>query len=472
MFDFFNKGKPRQPKPTAALKRLVKDWNEVTPENTELDLGDKLILPMLKILGFEGKDIKNNPSINSPGSVLRPDYLCFRDGLPALVIEIKRRSITLGKAKAEKFTEACNNSALYRGAIGHEVPENGICQYLDATLVDPQYLAPYGLICNGDFFQLWRRVDGLVIPAMPVQQLTAKSLPRLVMELKKCLDAPPSALIAALWNRKGGTGKTTNTINIAATLAKEGKRVLLVDFDPQGDLARGIGLSQLSKKSYFDAVSRKIAIEDHEAAKTLLRTEIQSKEFLCSGFEPFTLSLLATNKDHLAEFRDDSTAQKLEVLFAQMVQLMKADFDYIFVDAAPAEDSLAISLLYAADVVLTPIDGPSAVNHAADIDRDLIPKIQRQRAEKHLPYGPLRLGVVKSNWAVSENSGLEASLANEMKKLGFRGKCYESILRRYDLTGVAYIKSVPIVCNPGTPAAISFKAVTKEVFLNHNFIDR
>jgi chromosome partitioning protein len=475
MFDFFGRGAPRQPKATVAIRRIVDDWSNLTPRSTESDLGGKFVVPMLKELGFGSNDYQSNLSISVPGCpLLKPDYVCFRDGRPVLVIEIKRKSVTLGRTKPEKFVEACKASTLYKNAIGHGggVGENGICQYLDIGQVAPEYLAPYGLICNGDFFQLWRRVDGLVIPAMPVQQITAKSLPRLIADLKKRLDSPPSALIAALWNRKGGAGKTTNTINIAATLAKQGKSVLLVDFDPQGDLTHCIGFSQPSTMSYFDTVSRKLQLEDYEAAKSILKAEIQCKEFQGTGCAPFELSLLASSRNHLEEFRVGADTLKFDVRFAEIVQLLKSDFDYIFVDAAPALDRLSEALLYAIDVVLTPIDGSSAIRHAAEVDCDLIPGIQEKRLKKNLPYGPLRLGLIKSNWSVQEGSNLESTLNGELNEHGFKGKCYETRLKRYSQAEAASANRVPIACSHNSPAANSFKSATEEIFLKHNFIDR
>jgi chromosome partitioning protein len=246
----------KQKRATAVVKRLVEKWEALPASCLEGDLGANFLIPMLEALGYGSDRRKIEPSINkTPGPTLKPDYVFYSDSAqtqPVLAVEIKKRCPILGKTVGEEnFIEACQKSSLYKNAIGHEVVgENGICQYLDIDRVKPEGLAPYGLILNGDFFQLWRRVDGLVTPITPIQRITAKNLPRLVADLGRRIESPMPALVTALWNMKGGTGKTTNTINIAATLAKHGKRVLLIDLDPQGDLTHSIGFSQDSMPNY------------------------------------------------------------------------------------------------------------------------------------------------------------------------------------------------------------------------------
>jgi cellulose biosynthesis protein BcsQ len=73
-----------------------------------------------------------------------------------------------------------------------------------------------------------------------------------MQQLEYCLKNPRTALVAAVWNQKGGVAKTTNIVNLGATLALEGKRVLLIDLDPQNDLTRGVGADVSWFPNYLD----------------------------------------------------------------------------------------------------------------------------------------------------------------------------------------------------------------------------
>jgi chromosome partitioning protein len=468
----------KQTRSTAAVKRLVGVWESLSDSLSEADLGANFVQPMLETLGYGRDRRKLTPSTNIvPGPTLKPDYVFYRDieqTQPVLVIEIKKRCpILAGVVGEDKFFEACQKSSLYRCAIGYDdTGENGIRQYLDIDRVKPEGLAPYGLVLNGDFFQLWRRVDGLVTPITPVQRITAKNLPRLVADLGRRIELPMPALVTALWNRKGGTGKTTNTINIAATLAKLGKRILLIDLDPQADLTNGIGFSSDAMPNYFGAVKKKLDLEEYEAASAVLKAEIQSKEFQGFGCANFTLSLLATSKKHLEDFRDAPDSRSPESRFVQIVQLLKNDFDYIFIDASPAADRLAQCLMYSCDAVLTPIDGAKAIRHAIQLHGGIIPEFQKSRAKVKLSYGPLRLGVMRSNWSPAEGSTLEKAFDEELTKHNFTGKQYGVRLKYYAKAEEAGMKQTPVVCWHNSPITALFKKATEEVFLKHNFIDQ
>ncbi|MBW4694384.1 MAG: ParA family protein [Lyngbya sp. HA4199-MV5] len=84
------------------------------------------------------------------------------------------------------------------------------------------------------------------MPLTPIQKFTKANIPALMQQLEYCLKNPHTALVSAVWNQKGGVAKTTNIVNLGATLALEGKRVLLIDLDPQNDLTRGVGADVLS----------------------------------------------------------------------------------------------------------------------------------------------------------------------------------------------------------------------------------
>jgi len=237
---------------SAAHKRVMDAWKQLPTEYGEDDLQTHFVVPMFKELGLQGQQIRGNSNIALSVPQLKPDLLIYQDPhqQPVLVVENKRRCPNLAGTPDADFVAACQQHQLYRDAVSYNPKENGVRQYLNKDTVKPLCLASYGLVFNGDFFQLWRRVDGLVFPLTAIQRVNRASIPDLMQQLAYCLQNPQPALVGTIWNRKGGVAKTTNTVNIGATLALAGKKVLLIDFDPQGDLTKSLGLTSKDLPNY------------------------------------------------------------------------------------------------------------------------------------------------------------------------------------------------------------------------------
>jgi chromosome partitioning protein len=457
---------------STADKSIVDRWSQLEENYAEANLAANFMSFMFEKLGLKIANIKNTPNI---GSGLRciPDYLLYQDPneTPVLVVEIKRRVAELGLIPEKEFAERCEQHNLYREAVGFEASTtttNGIRQYLDISRVKPEYLAPYGLVFNGDFFQLWRRVDGLVFPLTPIQKVTKTNWPKLLKQLKKCLTEQPTAIVTGIWNMKGGVAKTTNTINIAATLALHSKKVLLIDLDPQGDLTNGVGFDSEKLPDFLTPVAQKINLKEHEAAQAILKSEIKHKTFSTSERQNFSLSLLSTNKEALESFRHSPDINQI-TSFIGIVELLKSEYDYIFIDTSPALDKLAQCVLYSCNLVMVPIDGGKAIRHALKIHQEVLPKFYQSRLEHQLPHGPISLGIVRSNWNIAQDSVAERELAREVTQ-NFNGKQYETRLRQYAQTEIASLKQSPVVCWRSSPISKLYDDLTNEVFLTHNFI--
>jgi chromosome partitioning protein len=454
-------------------------WLQIPREYAEIPLGTDLLLPILDALGISIEQRKQQTAIHRPGkSVLRPDFLVYQDieKPPVLVIEIKKRISIIYDIPEAEFDVQCKEQYLYRAAIGYEeTKENGVRQYLDPETVRPEFLAPYGLVFNGDFFQLWRRVDGLIFPITPIEKFTNISLPRLLYQLQICLQQKPPALIAAVWNRKGGVAKTTNAINIAATLALASpdspRRVLLIDLDPQGDLAHGIGLDQAADDQLMQQLFDKLALKEAEKAKGLLTDIIRTKKFPTSDRTSFELSLFSMSRKMLEGFRNNSQQNPVQ-LFLSIINLIRSDYDYVFIDAAPVVDPLVQCVFSSCDVILLPVDGEKSLRHAAAIDRAEIPKIRMKRYKSNTTYGPWSLGIVRSNWAITEGSVVDNLFIEEAAKRGFSKRLYKVCLKQYAQAEVAAFKKAPVVCWQSSPITKLYGELTQEIFLSANFIDQ
>jgi chromosome partitioning protein len=149
------------------------------------------------------------------------------------------------------------------------------------------------------------------------------------------------ARILALCNQKGGVGKTTSTINLGAALAEWGRRVLLVDFDPQGALSVGLGVNplQLDRTVYNLLMERDVDVHD-----VMLKTEVPGMDLL-----PSNIDLSAAEVQLVNEVAREQT-------LARVLKPVMDDYDVILVDCQPSLGLLTVNALTAADGVIIPLE--------------------------------------------------------------------------------------------------------------------
>ena len=463
------------PPAKTSSKKIVDLWASLPTSYSEADLGATFMARLFDYLGLNHHQIKNTPDI---GARLKPDYLIYNDPAqpPILAIEIKKRESGLAAVSDAQFVATCQNHPLYKDAVGlsDNPKNNGIIQYLDIDNVNSSHLANYGLVFNGDFFQLWRRVDGLVIPMTTIRRVNKTSLPKLLKELAHCLQAPPSALVTAIWNSKGGVAKTTNTINVASCLALAGKRVLLIDLDPQNDLTSGIGLKANYAPDYFDRVYDQLQLQEVDRAKDILTKSIQTKSFATSDGRSFHLSLLSSSKDYLNNINDTIRAKEAHVIFNDILDLVRENYDYIFIDASPKYDKLAQCLLCTADTILLPFDlGAKSLRHAIELSSKVIPTLQSMRDKADdFTVGPWNLGLLYSLCPTHIGVGIEKSIADVIEQQGFTGKQVNTRLINFAQTKQAEFQEKPVICWQNSQITKLFHKLTTEVFLSHNYTDK
>ena len=147
------------------------------------------------------------------------------------------------------------------------------------------------------------------------------------------------ARVIAVANQKGGVGKTTTTINLGASIAEQGQRVLIVDLDPQANATTGLGIAARELTgSVYDVVLQRATV-----AEVLCTTEVPNLDVVPSG-----LSLAGAEIELVTAF---SREHRLEKALAEVAD----DYDLILIDCPPALGLLTVNALVVAEEVLVPI---------------------------------------------------------------------------------------------------------------------
>ena len=144
----------------------------------------------------------------------------------------------------------------------------------------------------------------------------------------------------AIFNQKGGVGKTTTNINLGACLARKGKRVLLVDIDPQGNTTSGLGLV---KRELRDTLYEALTMEEYDVHKAVYQTETKNLDII-----PASVDLSGAEVELIQIFGR-------EILLRNVLAQVKEEYDFIFIDCPPSLGLLTVNALVAADGVIIPI---------------------------------------------------------------------------------------------------------------------
>jgi chromosome partitioning protein len=175
--------------------------------------------------------------------------------------------------------------------------------------------------------------------------------------------AQSRAVVIALCNQKGGVGKTTTTINLGACLVEAGRRVLLVDFDPQGSLSVGLGLNPHTLEvSVYNLLM---------GPKTDAHTVIVNSSMLGLDVLPANIDLSAAEVQLVSEVAREHT-------LSRVLDQVMSEYDAILIDCAPSLGLLTVNALTAADGVIIPLEAEFFALRGVAMLTDTIQKVKER----------------------------------------------------------------------------------------------
>ncbi len=248
------------------------------------------------------------------------------------------------------------------------------------------------------------------------------------------------AKVIAIANQKGGVGKTTTAVNLSSCLAFKGKKVLIIDIDPQGNTTSGLGIDKKSiEKSIYDVI-----INDLDINQATLETKLDNLK-IC----PSTIQLAGAEVELVSVF---SRETRLKNALADV----RNEYDFILIDCPPSLGLLTVNSLTAADTILVPIQ---CEYYALEGLSQLMNTVRL--VQKHLNPGLEVEGVVLTMFDARTN--LSIQVVEEVKKY-FKNKVYRTIIPRNVRLSEAPSYGLPIILyDPKSKGAECYMELAEEV---------
>lgn len=251
---------------------------------------------------------------------------------------------------------------------------------------------------------------------------------------------PSSCRVIAVANQKGGVGKTTTTVNLAACLAEIGRRVLVVDLDPQANATTGLGIDPYSGVvSTYD-----VLLQNGSMSDSIVATQVDNL-----WVSPSTLDLAGAEIELVPAF---SRERRLDSALCTV----DADFDYVFVDCPPSLGLLTVNALAAAREVMVPIQCEYyALEGLGQLMRNV--DLVRSSLNRELEISLIVLVMFDGR------TKLSAQVATEIRSYFGDKVCHQVIPRNIRLAEAPSFGAPVIMTHPNSRGALAYRELAKEV---------
>jgi chromosome partitioning protein len=281
--------------------------------------------------------------------------------------------------------------------------------------------------------------DEPIVSAGPALGPTGRPMP--VLPEPKPLTTHGHARVIAMCNQKGGVGKTTTTINLGAALAEYGRKVLLVDFDPQGSLSVGLGLNphEMEMSIYNLLLQRDVSLDE-----VIVPTNVEGMDLL-----PSNIDLSAAEVQLVHEVAREQTLQRV---LAPAI----SEYDVILIDCQPSLGLLTVNALTASDGVIVPLECEYFALRGVALLKTTIDKVtERLNPKLHID------GVLGTMYDGRTLHGREV-----MERLvqAWGDTVFHTVIRRTVKFSDSTVAGEPITSYAGTSAgANAYRQLAKEV---------
>ncbi|MGB7085288.1 MAG: AAA family ATPase [Phormidesmis sp.] len=359
------------------LKQVIRDLPPNAPESV---VKQGFVPAFLRAVGFDSAETA--PEFNTDGESSLVDFAVRHNSgqerfidtraEPFLYVEIKGQNKTL-TGQHPHYTKTLEQ---LRGYLLGSNSESVV----------------WGIMTNSLHAQLFRKHGGVVYPVTAC--LDCSDIDKVISSFRKHIAKPPRGLTVAVYNNKGGVGKTTTTVNLAAALTALGKRVLAIDFDPnQQDLRGSLNMPPSSDGKLLDALISKTAktTDIRDSIKRYTYQHPRASEGI--GFDVILADMRMVSDPNFDEVK---LRQKIksDALLKALQAVKATDYDYILIDTPPNWRVFSERAVYAADVILMPArhDNLNSLQNAAMAITELFSGVQEDHT-KGGSAGPIPLPI-------------------------------------------------------------------------------
>lgn len=250
--------------------------------------------------------------------------------------------------------------------------------------------------------------------------------------------------VISVANQKGGVGKTTTTVNLATLLAKKGKKVLLIDTDPQGNATSGLGITKELELSVYDILIGETTFNEVIQETTIKNLKVCPSNISLAGAEVELVSMMS---------REQRLKTKLDEI--------KDQYDYILIDCPPSLGLITLNAFTASDSVLIPVQ---CEYFALEGLGQLLNTVNL--VKKHLNKNLEVEGALLTMYDARTN--LSNQVVKEVKKY-FEDKVYKTVIPRNVRLSEAPSYGMPIsIYDPRSKGAKAYEKFTKELLKNNS----